>query len=110
MGEAACDERNGGWTPQEIEAAAFKDAYKEYTFKEVIGDAVLSDWVRWVVVTKCGMVVFASHKPELYTDSDQWNFTGKYGSSSKVVPPLNFKKGAVFGKLNNESRISSRAR
>ena len=26
MGEAACDERNGGWTPQEIEASSFKDA------------------------------------------------------------------------------------
>lgn len=26
MGEAACEERNGGWTDREIEAAAFKDA------------------------------------------------------------------------------------
>lgn len=24
MGEAACEERNGGWTPEEIEAAAFR--------------------------------------------------------------------------------------
>lgn len=24
MGEAACEERNGGWTPKEIEAAAFR--------------------------------------------------------------------------------------
>lgn len=31
MGEAACEERNGGWTPEAINAAAFKDAYKEYT-------------------------------------------------------------------------------
>lgn len=91
-----------GWTPEAIESAAFKAVVEnvdefnkakpcEYTLQEVIGDAVLSDWVRWVVVTKCGMVVLASHKPELYTDSDQWNFTGRYGSSSKVVPPLNFK-------------------
>ena len=26
MGEAACEERNGGWTDREIKAAAFKDA------------------------------------------------------------------------------------
>ena len=26
MGEAACDERNGGWTDREIKAAAFKNA------------------------------------------------------------------------------------
>ena len=26
MGEAACEERNGGWTDGEIKAAAFKDA------------------------------------------------------------------------------------
>ncbi len=26
MGEAACEERNGGWTQQEIETAAFKSA------------------------------------------------------------------------------------
>ena len=117
MGEAACEERSGGWTQKEIEAAAFRKScdsaevewpdesridvigqngndgavYSEYTLDEVIGDAVLSDWVRWVVVTKCGMVVLASHKPELYIDSDQWSFTGKYGSSRNVVPPLNFK-------------------
>ena len=110
MGEAACEERNGGWTQEAIDAAAFKTewpdesridvigqngndgaVYSEYTLEEVVGDAVLSDWVRWVVVTKCGMVVFASHKPELYTDSDQWNFIGKYGVLRKVVRPLNFK-------------------
>ena len=105
------------WAPGAIEAAAFRKScdsaevewpdesridvigqngndgavYSEYTLDEVIGDAVLSDWVRWVVVTKCGMVVLASHKPELYIDSDQWSFTGKYGSSRNVVPPLNFK-------------------
>lgn len=117
MGEAACEERNGGWTPEAIEAAAFRKScdsaevewpdesridaigqngndgavYSEYTLQEVVGDAVLSSWVRWVVVTNCGLVVFASHKPESYIDSDQWIFTGRYGLLKKVVPPLNFK-------------------
>ena len=113
-------QKKDGWTPGAIEAAAFRKScgsaevewpdesridvigqngndgavYSEYTLDEVVGDAVdavLSDWVRWVVVTKCGMVVLASHKPELFTNSDQWHFIGKYGSSNKVVPPLNFK-------------------
>ena len=45
LAEDLCNEQEVDcWTPQEIEAAAFKDAYKEYTLQEVIGDAVLSDW------------------------------------------------------------------
>ena len=56
MGEAACEERNGGWTDKEIEAAAFKNAHKEYTLQEVIGDAVLSDWAVAVTVDASGEV------------------------------------------------------
>lgn len=93
MGEAACEERNGGWTPEAINAAAFKDAYKEYTLQEVLGGADLPDWVRWVVVTRRGAVVFASHRPELCIDSDQWNFiSGKYGVFNEVTPPTDFTK------------------
>lgn len=91
MGEAACEERNGGWTPQEIEAAAFKNAYKEYTLQEVIGDAVLSDLARWVVVTRCGMVVMCELEPVPHEDSLQWDFRGGYAQINKVAPPLNFK-------------------
>lgn len=56
MGEASCEERNGGWTDEAIKTAAFKDAYKEYTLQEVIGDAVLSDWAQRVAVDKDGCV------------------------------------------------------
>ena len=48
-----------GWTPEAIESAAFKAVVEnvdefnkaklcEYTLDEVVGDAVLSDWARWV--------------------------------------------------------------
>lgn len=91
MGESACEERNGGWTPQEIEAAAFKDAYKEYTLQEVIGHAVLSDLARWVVVTRCGIVVMCELEPVPHEDSLQWDFRGGYAQINKVAPPLDFK-------------------
>lgn len=80
------DGEHYGWTPE-----AVKDECKEYTLQEVIGDAFLGDWVRWVVVTKCGVVVFASHRPKLYIDSDQWDFIGRHGVFNKVVPPISFK-------------------
>ena len=91
MGEAACDERNGGWTDREIKAAAFKDAC-EYTLEEVIGDAVLSDWARWVAVDASGEV--REHGAEPYVDDDymEWlNPKGRLERINKVVPPLNFK-------------------
>ena len=91
MGEAACEERNGGWTDHAIKQAAFKPGC-EYTLDSIIGDYDLSDWARWVVVTKRGTVVFASHRPELCIDSDQWNFIGKYGVFNKVTPPADFTK------------------
>lgn len=103
MGEAACEERNGGWTPKEIEAAAFRKScgsaeaerpdesradvigknendgavYSEYTLKEVIGNAVLSDWVQWVSV---------------HANGEVWGYgQGLCKYINKVVPPLNFK-------------------
>lgn len=116
MGEAACEERNGGWTPQEIEAAAFKDAcdsaevewpdesridvigqngndgavYSEYTLQEVIGDAVLSDWARWVAVDADGEVWEYEGHPS--SDQHGWFSVLKPEARiNKVVPPLNFK-------------------
>ncbi len=90
MGEAACEERNGGWTDKEIKAAAFKDAYKEYTLQEVIGDAVLSDWALVVAVDADGEVWEYSHAVESALNG--WrNYEGWCKNINKVVPPLNFK-------------------
>lgn len=116
MGEAACEERNGGWTPGAIEAAAFRKScdsaevewpdesridvigqngndgavYSEYTLDEVIGDAVLSDWARWVAVTKCGKSVEFEREPRAIID--MWSpSAGRYRKINQVVPPLNFK-------------------
>lgn len=113
MGEAACEERNGGWTPGEIEAAAFrrscdsvdiewpddatnessfKDAYKEYTLKEVIGNAVLSNWAEWVAVDKNGDVGEYDAKPSVNYIQTEWlNPKGHFNQINKVVPPFNFK-------------------
>lgn len=117
MGEAACEERNGGWTPGAIEAAAFKKScdiaevewpdesridligqngndgavYSEYTLQEVIGDAVLSDWARLVSVDADGEVWQYSQRPK--ENKHGWHreidFKGRY--LNQVVPPLNFK-------------------
>lgn len=64
-GEAACNERNGGWTPEAIDAAAFPADYDESRI-DVIGqngndgavyqpellalpdDVVIPDWVEWI--------------------------------------------------------------
>lgn len=117
MGEAACEERNGGWTPQAIEAAAFKDAcdsadvewpdeshidavgqngddgevQPEYTLDEVIGDAVLGDWARWVAVDANGEVWEHEVRPE--NNDYGWNDVAGCGCGyiKKVAPPLNFK-------------------
>ena len=83
-----------GWTPQEIEAAAFKDTYKEYTLQEVIGDAVLSDWARWVAVDANGKVWEYEEKPFIYNNdtSKMWRIPkGPFNRINKVVRPLNFK-------------------
>ena len=90
MGEAACEERNGGWTDKEVKSAAFKDAYKEYTLQEVIGDAVLSDWAQWVAVDANGEVW--EYKDHPTNDQLGWfSVLTEEGRINKVVPPLNFK-------------------
>lgn len=139
MGEAACDERNGGWTPEAIKSAAFKSVvenvdefnkankidamhaqiketckavpwpdesridvtgqngndgavYSEYTLAEVVGDAVLSDWAKWVSVDKSGEVWEYSEKPSVNYIQTEWIIhTGYFTHITNVVPPLNFK-------------------
>ena len=93
LAEDLCNEQEAdGCTPQEIEAAAFKDAYKEYTLQEVIGDAVLSDWARWVAIDKNGDVVEFDAKPSInYIQTGWLNSKGYFTHIKKVVPPFNFK-------------------
>lgn len=79
-----------GWTPGAIKAAAFKNAYKEYTLQEVIGDAVLSDWARWVSVDKDGEVWEYEGRPENY-DCGWIDGGSDCEYINKVVPPFNFK-------------------
>lgn len=105
-----------GWTPGAIEAAAFRKScdsaevewpdesridvigqngndgavYSEYTLQEVIGDAVLSDWARWVAVGRNGKSAEFEEKPEIH--GDFWaSMNGRVCQINKVVPPLNFK-------------------
>ena len=75
-----------GWTPE-----AIKDECKEYTLQEVIGDAVLGDWVRWVVVTKNGAVAMCELEPVPHSDGGLWEFTGAFELVNNVVPPISFK-------------------
>ena len=107
-----------GWTPQEIEAAAFRKScdsaeaewldesridvigqngndgavYSEYTLDEVVGDAVLSDWAVAVTVDASGEVWEHGGNP-YFDDVDMvWlNPKGRFNRINKVVPPLNFK-------------------
>lgn len=108
MGEAACEERNGGCTDREIEAAAFPadydesriDAigqngndgavYHEYTLDEVVGNAVLSEWARWVAIDSDGQVWEYSKKPIIA--NKMWNNSenGRYMYIRKVARPHNF--------------------
>ena len=91
MGEAACEERNGGWTPQAIGAAAFKDAHEEYRLSELLGDAELPDWARWVAVDGDGEVWCYDEKP--YVFDYRWvDRKGKSRFNNKVEPPLSFEK------------------
>lgn len=117
MGESACEERNGGWTPKEIEAAAFRKscdradiewpdesrivaigqsvndgaAYSGYTLDEVAPDGyVFSDWVRWVAVDSDGEVRVYEVEPSAHDHG--WIELGyKNGHINKVDPPFNFK-------------------
>lgn len=84
-----------GWTPEAINEAALKDAYKEYTLQEVIGDAALSDWARWVAVDKDGEVYEYSEQPHLVRDRfGAWNIqTGdKCRFIKDIEPPTDFTK------------------
>lgn len=132
MGEAACEERNGGWTDKEIKAAAFRNqikktcespkpwpdgaevewpdesridvigqngndgaVYSDCTLQEVIGDAELSDWARWVAVDKDGEVYEFSGRP--YLDSGRvgvWNISmgDKCDSVKDIDPPADYTK------------------
>lgn len=91
MGEAACEERNGGWTPKAINEAAFKHDC-EYTLDDVIGDTQLSDWARWVAVDNNGGVhEFEDHPyrtPDGWTNSNDsdWNWI------KEINPPADFTK------------------
>ena len=105
-----------GWTPSSIEAAAFRKScdsaevewpdesridvigqngndgavYSEYTLDEVVGDAVLSDWARWVSVDADGEVWEYEDHPS--SDTYGWYVQiGLENRINKVVPPLNFK-------------------
>lgn len=80
-----------GWTPEAINEAAFKDAYKEYTLQEVLGNATVPSWVRWVVVTKNGTVAICELEPVPHIDSGLWEFAGAFEIVNKVVPPISFK-------------------
>ena len=107
-----------GWTPGAIEAAAFRKScdsaevewpdesridvigqngndgavYSEYTLDEVVGDAVLSDWARWVAVDQDGLVHAYSEKPYYKHTYNEWMRTcnGRYRRINKVVPPINY--------------------
>ena len=83
-GEAACNERNGGWTPEAIDAAAFKPApeWPPEDRIDAIGQngndvmhykpellappeyAVIPDWVEWIGVDACGTFDGYDHRPE----------------------------------------------
>src|SRR5678816_1773889 len=73
-----------GWTPQEIGTASFKDTHKEYTVKEVIGDTVLSDWARWVIVDKSGFVFACEVEPFIIGGEIRY-LKGRYENTNKVV-------------------------
>ena len=91
LAEDLCNEQEAdGWTPQEIEADAFKDAYKEYILQEVVGDAVLSDWARWVAVDADGSVWEYGYRP-ISVQHGWFADLGVEERINKVVPPLNFK-------------------
>lgn len=50
-GESACNERNGGWTPEAIDAAAFRPAPDLLVIPD---DVVIPDWVEWIGVNLDG--------------------------------------------------------
>ncbi len=92
MGEAACEERHGGWTPEAINEAAFKPGC-EYTLDDVIGDAELSYWTRWVAVDSGGEVYEYSERPVLDSRSPAWAQRGGMADwVTHIEPPADFTK------------------
>lgn len=93
MGESACEERNGGWTPEAIDAAAFKPDC-EYTLEQVIGDAELRFWARWVAVDKDGEVYEYSDRPFLDNHVGLWDtqMDDECNYIKDIEPPADFTK------------------
>lgn len=93
-GEAACEERNGGWTPQAIEAAAFRKSCDraEYMLGDVVGGTVLNDWARWVAVDADGSALEYSKKPEVSKCGTHWASRGKHRFLHRVDPPADFRE------------------
>lgn len=94
IGQNGNDGEHYGRTPEAINAAAFKDAYKEYTLQEVVGDAAVPSWARWVAVDKDGDVYVYSGRPYLFNSRvGAWSVsTGdECNLINNVVPPISFK-------------------
>ena len=83
------EQEKDGWTPEAISEAAFKPAC-EYTLEQVIGDAVLSDWARWVAVDKDGGVYEYSGRPRAGNLSGVWGAPPNY--IKDIEPPSDFTK------------------
>lgn len=114
------EDRSGGWTTDyAIKMAAFRKScdsaeaewpdetridvigqngndgavYAERTLQEVIGDAELSDWARWVAVDEDGDVYEYSERPGLCSGADVWSVLhGDLNCIRKINPPADFTK------------------
>lgn len=88
MGEAACYERNGGWTDEAIKESALNQP----SLSDVIGDTVLNAWARWVAVDADGSVLEYSKKPEVSKCGTRWASLGKYRFLYRMAPPVDFRR------------------
>ena len=82
-----------GWTPEAINKAAFKPDC-EYTLDDVIGDAELSDWARWVAVDEDGEVYEYPSRPDLSSHLGLWAIPDAYGWKriKDIDPPADYTK------------------
>lgn len=89
MGEAACEERNGGRTDGAIKDAALR----VYTLDDVVPNGyVFSSWARWVAVDANGEVWEYDGTPSLSDIGEWYRATGSRSRLiARVAPPLNFK-------------------